>query len=102
MKHLLFFSAIMFLLPKIAFSQEHNVHPVKYIFNPNANAKEDLDKAIATAGNEHKHVLILVGGDWSTWSKEFNDTLKINYLQEFIAKNFVFLRINFSPSNRNA
>ena len=101
MKHFMFL--LLFMLPasKISFSQEHNIHPVKYIFDPKANAKEELNTAIAAAGKAHKHILILVGGDWSVASRELDSTLKKDYVLKTLADGFVFMRLNFSPSNKN-
>ena len=101
MRHALIFFLLTLLSSKISFSQEHNIHPVKYIFDPNANAKDDLSNAISTAGKVHKHVFILVGGDWSVESREFNETLNKDYVQKALNDNYVFLKINFSPSNKN-
>ncbi len=101
MKHLLFFLLLMPVASKISFSQEHNVHPVKYIFDPNANAKDELNNAITAAGKEHKHVFILVGGDWSPESVQFNAALNKDYVQKVLQDNYIFLRINFSPGNKN-
>ncbi len=101
MKFLILSLLLMPVASKISFSQEHNIHPVKYIFDPNANAKVDLSNAIATAGKLHKHVFILVGGDWSPESVQFNLALTKDYVQKALLDNYVFLRINFSPSSKN-
>ena len=101
MRHVLIFFVLMLLTSKISFSQEHNIHPVKYIFDPNANAKDDLSSAINMAGKEHKHIFIVVGGDWSIESKEFNEALNKEYVQKVLNDSYVFLRINFSPGNKN-
>lgn len=34
------------------------------IYNPDANAKKDIENVIAKAKKEGKHVLIQVGGNW--------------------------------------
>ena len=101
MKFLILSLLLVPVASKISFSQEHNIHPVKYIFDPNANAKDDLSNAIATAGKEHKHVFILIGGDWSPESVQCNTMLAKDYIQKVLQDNYVFIRINFSPSNKN-
>ncbi len=100
MKQLL---STLFLLfaSKISFSQEHNVHPIKYIFSPKADARHDVDSVISIAGKEHKHVLVVVGGDWSDWSLSFLHTLEKDYLKKVLDENYVFIKVNFSPSNKN-
>ena len=96
-----FFIIFLLLTSKISFSQEHSIHPVKYIFDPNANAKRELDSVIAVAGKEHKRILVLVGGDWSVNCMDFNEMLRKVYLQKILQDSYVFLRINFSPGNKN-
>ena len=100
MKHS-FFILFLLLASKIGFSQEHTIHTIKYIFDPKANARHDLDSAISVAATQHKHVFILVGGDWSDWSVNFLHTLEKEYVQKLLADNYVFIKINFTPSNKN-
>ena len=101
MKRLLTFISVMFLASNICFSQEHTKPALKYIFDPAANAAQDLSSAIATAGKEHKNVLMLVGGDWSHSSIVFDATLRTEAIQTYLSQHYVFLRINFSPGNKN-
>jgi len=69
--------------------------------NPAADAGEDLKKALLTAGKTHKNVLILVGGDWSYSSIVFDRQLAMGSLKPYIDEHYVFLRVNFSPENKN-
>ena len=100
MKHLL---SVLFLLfaSKISFSQEHKVHTLKYIFNPKADARHDVDTALVIAGKEHKRVFVLIGGDWSDWSLNFLRVLEKEYVKKALDDNYVFVKVNFSPSNKN-
>ena len=41
------------------------------LYNPDADAKKDLEKVIAQAKAEHKFVLIQAGGNWCKWCIEF-------------------------------
>ena len=102
MKRLLIVLLLVFLKSNISFSQEYNVHRVKYIFDTAANAKEDLKRALLAAGQEHKNLLILVGGDWSYQSEAFDAALKTDKIAAFMNEHYVYLKINFSPENKNA
>jgi len=37
------------------------------IYNPNANAREDIAAAVKQAKDENKHVLLQIGGNWCPW-----------------------------------
>ena len=92
--------ALAFLVSNIGFSQQP-VHPVRYIFDPTADAKSDLQSALSRASKEHKPVLALVGGDWSVACVEFDALMRHDDIKSFVQDNYVFLRINFSPGNKN-
>lgn len=100
MKHLLFLLFALFA-SKISFSQEHNKHTIKYIFDPRVDAKRLLDSAIGVAGKEHKRVFAVLGGDWSDWSANFLKALEKDYIKKILTENYVFIKVNFSPSNKN-
>ena len=73
MKHLLIFISFLLFASKICFfAQEAKAQDTNYIFNPKADAKEDLQNAIIIAKKENKNVLIIVGGDCDYWSRFFN------------------------------
>ena len=101
MKHLLTLLLLIFSGSNISFSQEHTVNQIKYIFDPGSDAKEDLKKALSTAKNEHKNVMILVGGDWSNSSIVFDRMLTMGYLKPYMDAHYVFMRVNFTPDNKN-
>lgn len=72
------------------------------IYNPNANAKEDIQKAISDAKESNKNVLIQIGGNWCPWCVrlhklfESNDTIK-----SIINDNYVWILVNYSKENKN-
>ncbi len=43
------------------------------IYNPQANARADIDAAVAKAKKEGKHVFIQVGGNWCGWCIAFHN-----------------------------
>ena len=93
---------LIFSASNISFSQEHNVHRVKYIFDPAANAAADLKNALSIAGKIHKNVLILVGGDWSNSSVALNREFSTGDLKPYVDEHYVYLRVNFTPEKKNA
>ena len=99
MKHL---AAILLLIvssPKISFSQEVKKPGfIKYIFDPNADAKRDVDMAVEAAKVSHKKVLVLVGGDWNYWSR----VAYADLVDSLHCRNKVELAlVNFSTANKN-
>jgi len=79
-------------------AQEQKEHGKLY--NPDADAKADIRKAVAQAKSAHKNVLLQIGGNWCIWCTRFhhavagNDTLK--QLQD---RNFVVVYVNYEKKN---
>ena len=72
------------------------------LYNPEANAKEDINKAVRQAKAENKHVLLQIGGNWCSWCKRFHAFVDQDAeLKKLVDDNFVVLRVNYSPENRN-
>jgi len=72
------------------------------LYNPNANAKEDIRKAIAQAKAENKHVFLQLGGNWCSWCKRFHAFIEQDEeLKKLVDDNFITVKVNYSPENRN-
>ena len=70
MKHLVLFISLLVLPPKISFSQQQQkAQYTNYIFDPKANAAEQLSGALIRAAETHKNLFMMVGGDWSYYSR---------------------------------
>lgn len=71
-------------------------------YDPKADPAADLRAASAQAKKEGKRILVDVGGEWCSWchrmDKMFTDHAELMELRE---KNYVFLKVNFSPDNEN-
>src|SRR4029077_7813639 len=63
---------------------------------------KDIQDAIAEAGRTGKRILLEVGGEWCSWchimDRYFEENPKLMELRD---KNFVTVKINFSPENEN-
>ncbi|WP_321476919.1 thioredoxin family protein [uncultured Paludibaculum sp.] len=71
-------------------------------YDPKANPAEDLKRAVAEAGKTKKNILLDVGGAWCGWCRRLDQVFDTNgELSELRDKNFVFLKVNFSPENEN-
>lgn len=80
---------------------EANTKPKLY--NPAADAKSDIQLAVAQAAKEGKHVLLQIGGNWCVWCIRFNDKVSSNdTLKSVLEKNYVTYHLNYSKENENA
>ena len=72
------------------------------LYDPTRDAEKDIRDAMAQAKGTHRHVLIDVGGEWCSWchimDRYFDEHPTLTALRD---KNFVFIRVNFSPDNEN-
>jgi thioredoxin-related protein len=72
------------------------------LYNPDADARKDLEMAIKMAREQNKHVLIQVGGNWCSWCIRLHGVLESDARVDSILKaDYVFLLINYSKENKN-
>jgi thioredoxin-related protein len=72
------------------------------IYNPNADARADVNEAVAKAASENKHVLIQVGGNWCSWCVKMNGLFHSNTtLDSLLKADYIFVHLNYSPENKN-
>ena len=103
MKKLITLIMTIILVAGIQTISAQEVKEVKKIYNPEANAKEDISKAVQKAKEEGKHVMVQIGGNWCSWCllfhKYINEDLEI---KKMIDDNFVFTLLNYSQEVKNA
>ncbi|WP_129717223.1 thioredoxin family protein [Pedobacter sp. SYP-B3415] len=72
------------------------------IYNPQANAKAELQAAVARAAKAKKHVFVQVGGNWCSWCIAFHNLVEATpELKGYLTSNYEKVLINFSPENKN-
>ena len=72
------------------------------IYDPEADAQHDLQQAIQQAGQENRHVLVQVGGNWCPWCVKLNVFFQSEPVIDSILKaDFVPVKINYSKENKN-
>ena len=71
-------------------------------FDPKRDAAKDISGAIAEAKQTGRRVLLDVGGEWCIWCRRL-DTLfaKNPDCDQFLRKNFVVVKVNYSKENKN-
>ena len=71
-------------------------------YNPNADAKADLKKAVDLAKKENKHVLIQIGGNWCPWCLRFHAMAKgAPKIDSLIRADYIYTFLNYSKENKN-
>lgn len=72
------------------------------IYNPQADAQQQINNAVKQAAKEKKHVLLQIGGNWCVWCIRFHNTVKSDsVLKKQMDDNFVVVHLNYSPENKN-
>lgn len=71
------------------------------LYNPDADAKQDLTAALSKANAENKRVLVQVGGNWCGWCIKFHNFIDTHKaLHDSIDKNYVFLLVNYDREHQ--
>ncbi len=72
------------------------------IFDPTRDAAKDLQAAIEEASRSGRRVLVDVGGNWCGWCHEMERFIEAHPdLKALRDKNFVTVKVNWSPENKN-
>jgi thioredoxin-related protein len=102
MKRIITLSMAILLVAGTGFLQAQETEAPKKIYNPEANAREDIGKAVQQAHADGKHVFVQIGGNWCPWCLRFhafiNDDPDIKALLD---DNYVFVLLNYSKENKN-
>lgn len=81
---------------------EHLSAQQKEIYDPQANAAEDIQAALVKAKAEHKFVLLQGGGNWCKWCIEFHRFCSSDAeIDSVINRNFIWYHLNYSKENKN-
>src|SRR5690606_38389351 len=71
-------------------------------FDPNRDAEKDIHAAIEEAKRTDKRILLDVGGEWCIWCHRLDEFFAENeYVNNFLHENFVVVKVNYSPENKN-
>ena len=72
------------------------------LYDPWANAAQDVARAVEKAKVEKKHVLLQIGGNWCVWCYRFNAFVQLDsVLKKLVAEDYVVYHLNYSPENKN-
>ncbi len=72
------------------------------LYNPEADAKMDIQKTVIKANAEGKHVLLQIGGNWCIWCVKFNKKATENdTLKSVLTEKYITYHLNYSKENWN-
>jgi thioredoxin-related protein len=94
---------LRFLLPVVlvSFATGAAYQPVKE-YDPGRDAVKDIRDAVAEAARTHRRVLLDVGGNWCSWCRLLDKFFADHPdLAALIDKNYVMVKVNYSPDNNN-
>lgn len=76
--------------------------PAREKFDPRRDAEADVAAAVARAGAEGKRVIVDVGGEWCSWCHVMDRFIASNPdVRAAIDAGFVWVKVNYSPANKN-
>lgn len=102
MKKLVIIALLAFTVPVFAQNKTTDKKEQAKIYNPQANARADIDAALSKAKKEGKHVFIQVGGNWCVWCIAFHNMVDHTpELKSFLNDNYEVVLVNYSPENKN-
>ncbi len=79
-----------------------NAQTAVNIYNPDADAKADIQQAVKKAKEEGKHVFLQIGGNWCPWCVKFHRFVdEDTEIKSFVDENFVVVKVNYSKENKN-
>ena len=72
------------------------------IYNPNANAREDIASAVKQAKSENKQVLLQIGGNWCPWCIKLDGFMASDpQIDSLLKADYVRVMVNYSKENKN-
>jgi thioredoxin-related protein len=71
-------------------------------FDARRDAAADVAQAVARARTEGKRVIVDIGGEWCTWCHILDRFIAVHDdVRSLIEDNFIWVKVNYSPSNKN-
>ena len=72
------------------------------VYDPGADAGEEVAEAIQKAAKEQKHVFLFIGGNWCPWCVRLNAFIFDDpQLDSLIHANYEVVKVNYSKENKN-
>jgi thioredoxin-related protein len=98
---------IVALMYGITRAQETKEVPKKDVterekFDPAKDPDADVQNAVAVTTKTGQRIILDVGGEWCSWCHKLDKFFQNNKdVSEFMQKNFVVVKVNYSKENKN-
>lgn len=90
-----FLILIFIVITNLSFSQVS-------IYNPDADAENDLKIALEKAANENRHVFVQIGGNWCPWCVKLDGFCKADkQIDSLLSTDYVVVKLNYSKEKKN-
>jgi thioredoxin-related protein len=67
------------------------------IYNEEADTRKDIERALAAAGDEGKHVLLMFGGNWCPWCYRLHNLFETDEaVKDALHKKYIVVMVNVS------
>ena len=71
-------------------------------FDPERDAENDIELAMAEAQRSQRNIILDVGGEWCIWCHRLDTFIENHpHIAEFMEQNYVVVKVNYSPENKN-
>jgi len=75
----------------------------KKVYDENADIKADIEKAVALAKKENKHVMLQIGANWCPWCLELDRFCdSVPEIKTALGENFIVQKVNYDRKKANA
>jgi len=72
------------------------------VYKPFDDATLAIQRAVALASKEKKHVLVQIGGNWCSWCARFEKISREDeQIDSLLSSSFVIYHLNYSKENKN-
>jgi len=79
----------------VVFSQNEKV------YNPDADAKKDIELAIKSASKNGKHIFLQIGGNWCPWCIKFHNFVEADTeINTYLKTNYEVVKVNYDVNNK--
>lgn len=93
---------VILMSPVISSADDEKVTYVAESYDPERDAFDDLDSAMAMAAKEEKRILLVVGGNWCPWCRAMSAFLKQNEtVKSVLSGSYVVMKVVVSDEKSN-
>ena len=102
---LLIIILLFFTVPGSIIAQQKDslgIYSAVLKFDPSRNPEQDLKDAVVEAQKTNRRIILDVGGDWCIWCHRIDNFIdSVKDVSSLLHSNFVIMKVNFSPENKN-